>query len=454
MAIEYKKSIQLDKNTIIYGHKGEDAAGFPTNAGHAPLSQVLDLVDENISANFTITTDETDNLLYHIKLGNIDLATFKAPKESYVKNVNYLSSTKILQVTVVTSSQEEVLNLDLTGAKGDPGKDGKSAIISGASATIDSGTGDPEVSVSLGGTDLDRTFSFAFKNLKGVQGEKGATGQTGPQGETGAKGDDGYSLTLADRLPYKATLAVLKSYENKKNDIWPLNSFTGKIGDTLMMPCIITDLGNVAGYIPHTITAWNDVGKVSTGNNGYLIYGDKGDTGAKGDTGEAGPKGETGPQGPVGPQGPAGPTTQATASALGAIYLYTSLGTQTNGVANNKVINSALNSKSNTSHNHDGRYAKGNTNERSHNFRSYNGGTFNIPNDISVGEVCIYIVTAINDDDPEDGRRHTFNIKTPTAGVYLFLNSSERVGANTLIFSLNPAAGSSESRKLTIYRVA
>lgn len=52
--------------------------------------------------------------------------------------------------------------------------DGQSAIISGASATIDSGIGTPSVNVEMGGTDLDRTFTFEFSNLKGEKGDAGA----------------------------------------------------------------------------------------------------------------------------------------------------------------------------------------------------------------------------------------------------------------------------------------
>lgn len=102
-----------------------------------------------------------------------------------------------------------------TGAQGDPGTNGTSAKITGATASVDSTSGTPQVTVTSGGTDSSRSFNFAFTGLKGPKGATGAqgpTGETGPRGEQGARGETGATGDGIKSITKTSTAGLVDTY--------------------------------------------------------------------------------------------------------------------------------------------------------------------------------------------------------------------------------------------------
>lgn len=145
-----------------------------------------------------------------------------------------------------------------TGAKGDPGTNGTSAKITGATASVDATSGTPQVTVTSGGTDSSRSFNFAFTGLKGPKGDKG---------------NDGTGVSI--KSSQAECTAIGDAYIGSDGHIYILST----------LPSTFTDGGEIKGP-----------------------KGDKGDTGAQGPAGEQGPQGDKGEQGPQGKQGETGAT--------------------------------------------------------------------------------------------------------------------------------------------------
>ena len=103
-------------------------------------------------------------------------------------SVDNNTGTPSVDVTYTGSDDNKTIDFafhNLKGEKGDTGARGATGAAAGfgtPTATVDANTGTPSVTVTATGSNTEKVFKFAFRNLKGAKGDKGDKGDSGGGG--------------------------------------------------------------------------------------------------------------------------------------------------------------------------------------------------------------------------------------------------------------------------------
>lgn len=134
----------------------------------------------------------------------------------------------------------------IQGEKGESGVDGTNATITDVTATVDESTGTPTVTVTMGGTESERSFAFSFSGLKGEQGPQG------PQGEKGNTGD-GANVDINEQTPTYTEASTLENITSGEK----ISIAFGKIKKAITE--FVSHLADTTKHITSTErTTWNN----------------------------------------------------------------------------------------------------------------------------------------------------------------------------------------------------
>lgn len=184
------------------------------------------------------------------------------------------------------------------------------SVITGATASVDSNVGTPEVELTLTQEENGQSMDFEFHNLKGATGDPGVhvgdTAPTNPAISLWIDTDDNGASQVLSVMGTFASLAALQAAVTNPNN-------GDSYGVGAAAPYDIYRYDAASGEWINYGNYKGDIGPAGPqGPQGVQgPQGDKGDKGDKGDRGDKGDTGATGAQGPKGDTGDTGYPTDA-----------------------------------------------------------------------------------------------------------------------------------------------
>lgn len=165
-----------------------------------------------------------------------------------------------------------------TGPRGEKGETGDVGTISNVTASVDGNVGTPTVTVTEGGTQQEKTYDFAFHNLKGIQGEKGVKGDVGVISGMTASVDNYVgtpSVTVteggtASEKTYDLAFHNLKGDKGDKGDTGEITSVTASVDSNVGTPEVTVVEGGTSSEKTIAFTFKNLKGQTGDAGKGIV----------------------------------------------------------------------------------------------------------------------------------------------------------------------------------------